>query len=88
MKPHFTGADHEVPVEEDCLDDDVPREDLGRHHLRLRGRLDEALPRIGRVGNHKSELKVPFLQTPTFEQDFLLDSELFHGFYRGEVDLP
>ena len=34
VEPHFAGAHHEVPVKEDCLDDHIPRQHLGGHHLR------------------------------------------------------
>ena len=57
-------------------------------HLRLRGCLDQTLPGVSGVRNDKSKIKVPLLQTSTFEQHLLLYPELFHWLYRWEVDLP
>ena len=61
MEPNLAGAHHQVAVEEDGLDDDVAGQDVGRHHLGLRRGLDQALPGVGGVGDHKPELEIPLL---------------------------
>ena len=61
VEPDLAGAHHQVAVEEDGLDDDVPRQDVGGHHLGLGRGLDQALPGVGGVGDHKPELEVPLL---------------------------
>jgi len=47
VESHFAVADEKVAVEEVRLDDDVPVEHLGRHHLRLGGSFYQTLPRVG-----------------------------------------
>ena len=52
-EPDFGDGDFGVTVEELGLDHNVSVQDTGWHHLALGGCLDQALPSIGRIGDHK-----------------------------------
>ena len=67
------GRHFQLSVEKLGLDDDVAVEDARGHHLRLRRRLDQALPGVVRVGDDEAELEVPLLQaTAAIENTLLL----------------
>ena len=69
VQPHFGRADQEVPVKEHGLYHYVTRQDIGGHHLTLGSSLDETLPGVGGVRDHETEVKIPLLKTPPYEEN-------------------
>jgi hypothetical protein len=62
-------------------------EDGRRHHFRLGCRLHDRLPCICRFWHNKTKFKVPFFETPSFKQYFLLQAKLLDLLFGTKIKL-